>query len=192
MSHKLQASAPPSGGWLLLQKPKAVAYRGPSGKTDPALLRKAELRQGYVALCVVGEVENGDCTGKLRVFTATNPADVFKTAQMHNWREIEVHGVLWTPGKIEADKLRAMVDRELKPFHIRGSWYELDPQMIINTIVTCALELRADLFNDQKRYENYERLIADEMKKRAMLQKAKTAPMPRPSARIYPFERTRR
>lgn len=176
------------GQWLLLTKPKSAAYRGPSGRSDPSLLRKAEARAGFVAVYVVGE-RGGN---QVRIGTATNPIDVFKTAQQWNWREIDVYGVLWAPDGITASNLKRSVERELSPFLIRGSWYELDPQMVINTVVTCAVVMGAKIFNDKKRYEIYERDIAEAVAKRALLTKQKAAPAPRPTGRIIPFEKTRR
>lgn len=166
-------SSTASGPWLLSSREKSGASRAVSGSKIPTeLLARAEARSGYVAVYVVGE-RGGD---QIRIGTATNPTDVFKTAQQWNWREIDVHAVLWTPGKIWANRVKDAVERELTPFLIRGSWYELDPKMVINTIIACAQEVKADLFNDRQRISRFEDEIAKAMAKRQVLQRAHASP----------------
>lgn len=169
-----------SNGWNLIAKPRAAAFRGVSGKIDPALLMKAEARKGYVAVYVVGE-RGGN---QVRIGIAANPAEVFKTAQQWNWREIDVHGVLWTPGKRWAEDLKKAVERELSRYLIRGSWYEMEPQMVINTVVVCAQQIKAEafeLFNDETRYLKYEAEIEEAIRKRNLSQRqAEQAVLPPP------------
>ena len=163
-------------GWHLIAKPKASAFRGVSGKYDPGLIAKFEARLGYVAVCVVGETagEYGADGQQNRVLVATDPAGNFKTSQQHNCRNLVVHAVLWTPGKRWAEDLKKGVERELSPYLIRGSWYELEPQMIINTVIVCAQEIKADafeLFNDHQRYLKYESEIEESIRRRPLLHK---------------------
>jgi len=159
--------------WHLITNTKGSPYKGPSGKADPALLDKVERRKGFVAVYVIGLTGvDGKETDEIRIGCAQRPSEIFKTAQQWNPREIIVHGVLWTPGKKWADLLKSAVETELKPYAIRGSWYELEPRMVINTIIVCGQQIKAEafeLFNDQSRYLKYETEIEESIKKRPML-----------------------
>jgi hypothetical protein len=148
---------------------------------DRDRLARAAARSGHVAVYVVGE-HGGN---QIRIGTAANPYDVFRTAQQWNWRQIDVHGVLWTPGKLFAEKIKKRAEDELGPYHLRGAWFDLDPQMVISTIVSCAIEEKAELFNDKERYQRLQDDIARAIEKRATLKRA-TA---RPVAEVLPFRR---
>lgn len=169
-------------------KQKSVASRPVSGKLPVELLARAEAKSGYVALCVVGE----PASDKIRVFTAINPKDVFKTAQQWNWREIEVHAVFWTPGKIFANRLKEAVEKELAPHLIRGSWYELDPAMVINTIIASAHEKRIEIFNDQQRLARFEHAVIKAMNEKSLLQLAEGVGMDVQGAEVVTFPKGRR
>lgn len=150
------------------------------------MLARAEAKSGYVALCVVGEPSSD----KIRVFTAINPKDVLKTAQQWNWREIEVHAICWTPGKIFANRLKDAVENELAPHLIRGSWYELDPAMVINTIIASAQEKRIEIFNDQQRQARFEHAVARAISDKGLLQLAEGVGMQ--GAEVVNFPRGKR
>lgn len=190
MSAKAVERSSADSKWLLIQKPKAVAYRGPSGKSDPALLDRAEKREGFVCIYVIGELENGKMTGKVRIGTAADPVGIFKTSQQHNWREIIVHGVMWTPGKIWADKVKTATEAELEDQLIRGSWYEIDPATICSVILVVAKQIKAELFTDLKRYQIYEEKVAQAIAQRGLLRRGR-AVVQHASAKIITLNRRR-
>lgn len=154
---------------------------------------------GFVAVCVYGECENGVPTNKVRVCIAQDPEDIFKIADMHNCREIVVHGVLWTPGKIFAEDLKRAVVAELLPYNMKGTWYELGHEYIVNTVAVCAQKMKVEIFNDHERYRRYEDAIARDLKKRQLPSKAREAAVqipvatkPRAMAEVLPFGPRRR
>lgn len=167
----------------MLQKPKSGGFRGISGNADPRLIKKAEDRLGYSAIYVIGEVEDDKETGKYRIGLATNPLEIFKTAQQWNWRNIVVKALIWTDGPLWSAKLKRQTEIELEPFQTKGSWYELPPVRIINAIVAVASTLGCEIFSDLQRYERYEIEIEKAVKQRTLLAKVrqKVIPFRRPT-----------
>lgn len=174
MSPRATEQPSSNSDWRLLTRARSAGYQGPSGKTDPRLLEKAEKRKGYKAVYIIGLSyrDSGKPNNDIRIGTATNPPEIFKTAQQFNPDNVVVHAVCWTPGHIWADSLKKRLEKELSPFMIRGSWYDLDPQMVVGTLVACAHEMKVDLFNDHERYVRYEKDIADSIKRRPLLANA--------------------
>lgn len=192
MAKTLDFAETSPGKWGLIEKPKGEVYRGPSGRSEPDHLRKAEKKLGFVAFYVLGEQN----TNNIRVGTATDLQNIFQQAQTWNCRNIVVHGVMWARTRIYANNLEAAVERQLGPYNIRGKWFEMNPEMVINTVELCAGNIRAQIFNDRRRYELYESDIENERKQKGLLNRAR--PMlaaPKRTAEIIPMpsaERTRR
>lgn len=180
-------------------KPKSGESRAPSGRPPSDLVEKEAKRSGYVAVYIVGLTGiDGNPNEDVRIGTATIPEDIFKTAQQWQPRKIVVYAVCWTPSKMDADKLKRRMERELEPFKQLGSWVGLNARMVCNTLFTCAVEIGTDLFSDAERWQRLEKKvqaqIEREQKRRPLLANAMLPAMhtQRPTAEIVTFSRPKK
>lgn len=180
-------------------RPKSGESRAPSGRPPTDLVEKEGKRSGYAAVYVIGLTGvDGNPNEDIRIGTATIPEDIFKTAQQWQPRDVIVYAVCWTPSKLDADKLKRKMETELQPLNMRGSWYNLNARMVVNTLLSCALELGTDIFTDAQRWQRLEARVQAQMdreaKRRPLLAGAMLPSMhtPRPADNIVTFNRPKK
>jgi hypothetical protein len=148
------------GGHEITLPASAGELTVPVSKLD---LKAAESRGKYVAIYLIWE-EGGQQTmlGK-----TTSPDQVPSLAQRYNWREVRTQ-LLWTAGDEIADRILAVMRRELAGVQLRAgaNWYDLDHRTIENALTAVAKTAGIRFFSTEERTLRFQSAVTDYVESR--------------------------
>lgn len=85
-----------------------------------------------------------------KVGIADDPLKRFANIQQDNWAELFIHGYRWCAGRPLSHRIEQAVLERHKDKAIRGEWLELQPSIVLQTVIECAEEMRIPVALDEQ------------------------------------------